>query len=325
MQETLVLATRRSALALAQSRAVRAALLARFPDLRIELKEVVTEGDRLLDRPLAEVGGKGLFVKAIEAELLAGRADFAVHSFKDLPAELPPGLAVVAVPPREAVEDVLVSRRGESLATLPRGARVGTSSLRRAVLLRRLRPDLEVVPLRGNVDTRLRKLEAGEVDAVILARAGLVRLGLADRAGEVLDPRVFLPAIAQGALALEAREGDRRVGGILRALDDPPSAARVLAERAFLRAVGGNCHVPIGAYTWWEGEILAIKGFVAAPDGTSYVEAEARGKDPEEAARALAETLLARGAARALAGWANPAPGGQDSASSAFRPDTGGA
>ncbi|MBE3550440.1 MAG: Porphobilinogen deaminase [Brockia lithotrophica] len=323
MHGTLVLATRRSALALAQSRAVRVALLARFPDLRIELREVVTEGDRFLDRSLAEVGGKGLFVKAIEAELLAGRADFAVHSFKDLPAELPPGLAIVAVPPREAAEDVLVARRGESLAALPRGARVGTSSLRRAVLLRRLRPDLVVVPLRGNVDTRLRKLEAGEVDAVVLARAGLVRLGLAELAGEILDPREFIPAIAQGALALEAREEDGAVGEILRALDDPQSAARVRAERAFLRAVGGNCHVPIGAYTWWEGEILAMKGFVAAPDGTSYVEAEARGRDPDEVARTLAEALLARGAARALAGWATPASGVRGSPSLPSPPDAG--
>jgi len=207
------------------------------------------------------------------------------------------------VPPREAVEDVFIARAGKSLATLPRGARVGTSSLRRAVFLRRLRPDLAVVPLRGNVDTRLRKLESGEVDAVVLARAGLVRLGLVERIGEILDPKEFIPAIAQGALALEAREGDQEVREILRALDDPPSAARVRAERAFLRTVGGNCHVPIGAHTWWEGEILAMKGFVAAPDGTSYVEGEARDRDPEEVARALAETLLARGAARALAGW----------------------
>jgi hydroxymethylbilane synthase len=244
----LVYATRRSALALAQCRAFVQRLKLAHPGLEFIEEQVVTTGDRIQDRPLSEVGGKGLFVKEIEEALLERRADIAVHSIKDVPAILPSGLAITCIPTREDPRDVLVSPRHIRIAKLPLGARVGTSSLRRAVCLRAARPDLRIVPLRGNVDTRLRKVEAGECDAIVLARAGLVRLGLEDRATEILSPDVSLPAVGQGALGIESRDDDLETRERLAALTDPTTSRCVHAERGVLIALGADCKTPLGAY-----------------------------------------------------------------------------
>ena len=271
----LVYATRRSALALAQCRAFCAALIAKRPGLELVEEQVVTSGDRIQDRPLSEVGGKGLFVKEIEEALLERRADFAVHSIKDVPGFLPPGLALVCVPKRADPRDVLVSPKHGTLAALPRGARVGTSSLRRLVSLRRVRPDLDLVPIRGNVDTRLRKVDAGEFDAIVLARAGLVRLGLEARATEVLSPEQSLPAVGQGALGIECREGDAATRTELAAMHDPESATCVAAERGVLVALEGDCKTPIGAFAERaQGGQLRLRAFVSEPDGSRLRDAD---------------------------------------------------
>ncbi len=270
MSPTFTYATRKSALALAQCRAFVETVRHHAPSTLFEEKQVVTSGDRIQDRPLSEVGGKGLFVKEIEEALLDRSADFAVHSMKDVPAMMPPGLAIVCVPPREDARDVLVAPRYRTLAALPEGAKVGTSSLRRAVALKARRPDLVIVPLRGNVDTRLRKVEAGEADAIVLARAGLVRLGLADRATDVLEPEVSLPAIGQGALGIEAREGDERVQALLQSVHHPETAIAVAAERGVMRALEGDCKTPIGAYGLRRGANLFVRAFAANPDGSAF-------------------------------------------------------
>jgi hydroxymethylbilane synthase len=244
----LVYATRRSALALAQCRAFVARLKAAHPDLELVEEQVVTTGDKIQDRPLSEVGGKGLFVKEIEEALLERRADLAVHSIKDVPAALPPGLMIACIPAREDPRDVLVAPRHGKLADLPSGARVGTSSLRRAACLRAARPDLVIVPLRGNVDTRLRKVDAGECDAIVLARAGLVRLELAERATEVLTPEISLPAVGQGALGIETREADEATRARLAVLADATTSRCVHAERGVLTALGADCKTPLGAH-----------------------------------------------------------------------------
>ncbi|MCL2448955.1 MAG: hydroxymethylbilane synthase [Polyangiaceae bacterium] len=281
---TLTYATRRSALALAQSRSFVADLhRAAGPLLARELV-VVTTGDRVQDQPLADIGGKGLFVREIEEALLDGRADFAVHSIKDVPARLPPGLVVACVPRREDPRDVLVAPRHRTLAALPQGARVGTSSLRRAVALAAQRPDLRIEPLRGNVDTRLRRVDAGDFDAIVLARAGLVRLGLDARATEVLPPEVVLPAVGQGALGIECRADDSRVVPIVALMNDPDSAVCVAAERGVLEALGGDCKTPLGAFAErvlpaplargvhdvGAGARLRVRAFVSRPDGSAY-------------------------------------------------------
>jgi hydroxymethylbilane synthase len=272
----LVYATRKSALALAQCRAFCDALRARCRGLELVEEQVVTSGDRIQDRPLSEVGGKGLFVKEIEDALLSGRAHFAVHSIKDVPGFLPPGLALVCVPARADARDVLVAPRHGGLASLPKGARVGTSSLRRMVSLRRARPDIDLVPVRGNVDTRLRKVDAGEYDAIVLARAGLVRLGLEARATEVLSPEASLPAVGQGALGIECREDDRETRAVLAAMHDAASAVCVAAERGVLIALEGDCKTPIAAYAERAGESLWLRAFVADPDGGHLRDADRR-------------------------------------------------
>jgi hydroxymethylbilane synthase len=265
----LVYATRRSALALAQCRAFVARLLAAHPDLELVEEQVVTTGDKIQDRPLSEVGGKGLFVKEIEEALLERRADIAVHSIKDVPASLPDGLAITCIPLREDPRDVLVAPRHGKLADLPQGAKIGTSSLRRAVCLREARPDLVIVPLRGNVDTRLRKVDAGECDGIILARAGLVRLGLADRATEVLSPEISLPAVGQGALGIEAREADHDTRARLAVLADETTSRCVHAERGVLIALGADCKTPLGAFAERiekNGVVsMRLRAFVATP------------------------------------------------------------
>ena len=269
MAEVLRLATRRSKLALAQARAYGRSLCSHHEGMQIEELHVVTSGDRIQDRSLQDIGGKGLFIKEIEEALLEGRADFAVHSIKDVPAELAPGLRIAAVPLREDPRDVLVSRDGAKLADLPQGAKVGTSSLRRSTFLLRARPDLQVGPLRGNVDTRLRKLEEGQVDAIVLAAAGLRRLGLQERASEVLSPEVMLPAVGQGALGIECRSEDEHVAQLLAATIDAHTDVRVAAERALMAAVGGSCQLPVAAYCDKHEDQLRLRGMLADADGSN--------------------------------------------------------
>lgn len=265
----LTLATRKSQLALAQARAWYATLCAAHPGLEIEELHVVTTGDRITDRPLQDIGGKGLFLKEIEEALLAHQAHFAVHSIKDVPAELAPGLTLAAIPPREDPRDALVSMSGASLQELPPGARVGTSSLRRATLLRRVRPDLLYVPLRGNVDTRLRKVREGEVDAAILAMAGLRRLCLTAQVTQIIEPDVSLPAVGQGALGIECRAGDEEVSALLRATHDPETATAVACERGVLLAAEGSCQLPIAAFAERAEGRLRLRAMLANPDGSN--------------------------------------------------------
>jgi hydroxymethylbilane synthase len=301
----LRIATRASALAVAQSRQVAGAL-ERALGVRAELVEIRTSGDRIQNAPLAAIGGKGLFVKELEEALLAGRADLAVHSAKDLPATLAPGSVLAAFPERVDPRDALLgAERGLRLAGLPRGARVGTGSLRRRAQLLAARPDLEVVPLRGNVDTRLRKLEQGGLAAIVLACAGLERLGLAERIDERIDPAVMLPAVAQGALALQARGGEA-LAADLRALDHGPTRAAVLAERAFLERLAGDCNVPLAGHAQPVGAELRLAGLLASPDGTRLLRAEASapGDRPAEAGVRAAEAILAQGGAEILAALA---------------------
>jgi hydroxymethylbilane synthase len=270
----VIYATRRSPLALAQCRAfvqrlqaIVRALGGASPeaaalDSAVEL-QIVTSGDRIQDRPLSDVGGKGMFVREIEEALLERRADFAVHSMKDLPAQLPPGLVISCIPEREDARDVLVAPSRGSLDALPSRARVGTGSLRRQMALRHHRPDLHVEPVRGNVDTRLRKVDAGDFDAIVLARAGLVRLGLENRITEVLSPDICLPAVGQGALAIECREDDARIRALLAQAHHSPTAICVAAERGVLAAVGGDCKTPLGAHAERVGDILRLRAFMA--------------------------------------------------------------
>jgi hydroxymethylbilane synthase len=284
----LVYATRRSQLALAQSRAFVASIARLEPLLAIEELTVTTTGDRIQDRPLSEIGGKGLFVKEIEQSLLDGHADLAVHSSKDIPGELMPGLYLSCFPEREDARDVLVSRSGARLAELPQGARVGTTSLRRSVQLKAVRPDLAIVPIRGNVDTRLKKCEDGVVDAIVLARAGLVRLGLAERATEVLDVSVSLPAIGQGALGVEQREGDERVARLLARVTHAETTLAVAAERGVMKAVEGDCQTPVAAYAVKSGGELWLRALLAEPDGSRLRRGERRLAWPRSEAEAAA-------------------------------------
>ncbi|HMJ57126.1 MAG TPA: hydroxymethylbilane synthase [Polyangiaceae bacterium] len=263
----LTLATRRSALALAQARAFARDLVAHWPGLAIEELHVVTTGDKVTTVPLAEIGGKGLFTKEIEEALDRGDAHFAVHSFKDVPAEVSPKFAIACVPRRADPRDVLVTRSGAGLQALSAGARIGTSSLRRAMQLALARPDLAVVPLRGNVDTRLRKLDTGELDAIVLASAGLARLGLSARATEALDPTLVVPAPGQGALAIECRAGDEATRAALAPLSDPDTEIAVACERGVMQAVGGSCTLPFGAYAFREGGSLRLHAILAGPPG----------------------------------------------------------
>lgn len=292
-QPVLVYATRKSPLALAQSRAFANTVLQANAGLTIEELTVVTTGDRVQDRPLADVGGKGLFVKEIEEALLERRADIAVHSMKDVPAELPAGLELLCIPKREDPRDVLVAPRFGTLAQLPQGARVGTGSARRKLALLRLRPDLQVLPLRGNVDTRLGKADSGELDAVVLAGAGLNRLSLGHRATDWLDPQSFVPAVAQGALGIEARGDDARVRAWLESVHHIETALCVEAERAVMRALGGDCHTPLGVHAVREGAQMQLRAWVSSPDGQAYREGTRLAAWPASAseARALGTSL----------------------------------
>ena len=284
----LRLGTRGSPLALAQARLVKAALAAAVPaladDAAVEIVVVSTQGDRIQDRTLAEIGGKGLFTEEIEAGLLAGTLDIAVHSMKDMPTALPDGLVINALLPRADPRDALIARGPRSVAELPRGAVVGTASLRRAAQLRAVRPDLEVVPLRGNVQTRLRKLDAGEVQATFLAMAGLIRLGLEPVVSAALAPEEMLPAVAQGAIGIECRAADDAVLGALAQINDGATMTRVVAERAFLAALDGSCRTPIAALAELDGDRLRLRGLVASPDGRAVERIELEGAARDSAA-----------------------------------------
>jgi hydroxymethylbilane synthase len=292
----LVIASRGSQLALWQARWVQAELASLGHESRIEI--IKTTGDKITDVPLAKVGTKGLFTKEIEEALLDGRADLAVHSLKDLPTELPTGLVLAAVPPREDPRDAVVGKR---LADLPKGAHVGTSSLRRSAQLRKLRPDLVVESVRGNLDTRLRKLDEGQYDAILLAAAGLKRLGWADRIAEILPPELMCSAVGQGALAIETRASGAGFHAC-RALDHAATHAAVTAERGVLATLGGGCQVPIGAYARIENGRLYLTGVVASPDGSEIIRAQSEGAidEAEDIGKALGRDLLNDGARRIL-------------------------
>ena len=290
----LVIATRESPLALWQAHYVKSQLEAIHQDLQVELLGMTSRGDQLLDRPLYKVGGKGLFVKELETALLDQRADIAVHSMKDVPMRMPDGLTLGVICEREDPRDALVG--ATAFDDLPQGARLGTSSLRRSCQLGRGRPDLEIGFLRGNVNTRLAKLDAGEFDAIILACAGLIRLGFSDRIGAAIDPDISLPAAGQGAVGIEFREDDERVRSLLAPLHHELTARRVLAERAVVRRLDGGCDVPIASYAELDGDTIWLRARVGATDGSVLLETEARGEDAESLGAEVAESLLSQGA-----------------------------
>ena len=298
MAETIRIATRKSPLALWQAEHVAAALRRAHPGLAVEILGMTTRGDRILDAPLAKVGGKGLFVKELEQGLLEGTADIAVHSTKDVPVDLPPGLHLPVVLEREDPRDAFVSNRYACFADLPQGARVGTSSLRRQCQLAARRPDLDIQPLRGNVNSRLAKLDGGDFDAIILAAAGLIRLGFAGRIRSCLSLEESLPAIGQGVVSIECREDDARVLALLAPLHHAETAARVWAERAMNRRLQGGCQVPIAGHAVLEADELWLRGLVGTPDGARVLRAGQRGSrdQAEEVGRRVAEELIAQGA-----------------------------
>ncbi|HEX7507287.1 MAG TPA: hydroxymethylbilane synthase [Polyangia bacterium] len=299
----IVIGTRGSLLARWQAAFIARSLRAAHADLVVEEKIIVTEGDRLTTGPLWNAGGKGLWVKEIEAALLAREIDIAVHSLKDVPGELAAGLALVAIPPRADVRDAVVSRSGASLDNLPKSARIGTTSLRRACQLKAIRPDLEIEILRGNLDTRLRKVADGVVDAAVLACAGLDRLELAARISERLPIERMLPAVGQGALAIEARSDDERVRGLAKVLNDSGTALAVSGERSFLTRLGATCRTPVAGYARLVDGQITMLGLVGRPDGSELIADKISGK-PDEAAKLgvkLADALLARGAGTILA------------------------
>ncbi|GKS58632.1 porphobilinogen deaminase [Nitrospira sp.] len=294
---TLVLGTRGSTLALHQSRWFADQVMQAWPEVTVTLKEIKTSGDKILDVPLAKIGGKGLFVKEIEEALLAREIDFAVHSMKDVPTELPDGLAITCIPRREDPRDALIARNATVFANLPRGARIGTSSLRRQAQLLQHRPDLRIEMLRGNLDTRLRKLREGQYDAIVLAAAGLRRLGWDDQITEYLSVDLSVPAIGQGALGIESRRNDDTVCDILAKLEHPSTRIAVTAERALLHRLEGGCQVPIAAHATLTGHEVRLQGLIASVDGKQIVHGENQGP-LEEAARIgtdLGTNLLERG------------------------------
>ena len=299
----IVIASRESALAMWQARHIQSRLAELRPGLSTEILGLTTEGDRRLDASLAKIGGKGLFVKELEDALAGGRADIAVHSVKDVPMTLAPQFVLAAIGEREDPRDAFVSNRYPALSALPPGARVGTSSLRRECQLRAHHPKLAIQPLRGNVPTRLRKLDEGQYDAVILAAAGLKRLGLASRITRLLDPAESLPAPGQGALGVECLQGRSELIELLAGLDHGSTARCVTAERAVSRALSGSCNVPLGAYAESRGGRLHLRAFVGAPDGSRVVSGEMEGpaSDPEALGTELAERLTSQGAGEILA------------------------
>ncbi|MCG3778799.1 MAG: Porphobilinogen deaminase [Nitrospira sp.] len=299
---SIVLGTRGSKLAVHQSEWVQAQLHALAPHVTVTLRRIQTSGDKILDVPLAQIGGKGLFVKEIEEALLSGEIDLAVHSMKDVPTELPDGLAILCVPLREDPRDALISHAGRSFADLPLGARIGTSSLRRQSQLLHARPDLTIVMLRGNLDTRLKKLREGQFDAIVLAAAGLRRLEWGHEITEYIAPVICLPAIGQGALGIEGRTDDLFIRSLLSGLNHAPSQTAILAERALLHRLQGGCQVPIAAYATLAGAQVSVEGVVASVDGKELIRDRAEGslQNPESTGVQLAEQLLERGADKIL-------------------------
>ncbi|MFW5874734.1 MAG: hydroxymethylbilane synthase [bacterium] len=295
---TIRIGTRGSKLALWQAGWVKDRILEYHPRTNIELKVIKTSGDKILDVPLAKVGGKGLFVKEIEEALLEGRIHLAVHSMKDMPGIMPDGLCIASVPEREIPWDVLIARKAPSTHELPHGAKVGTSSLRRASQLLNFRRDFEILPLRGNIDTRIKKLSSENLDAVILAAAGVKRLGYMHHATANIDPEVILPAVGQGALCIEARENDDPVMALLKEIHHHETACTVFAERAFLHRLEGGCQVPIAAFARMHGQSLDLEGMVAETDGSLMIKDRITGPadKPEALGAELAERLIKRGA-----------------------------
>ena len=303
MKSMVRIATRKSPLALWQANYVKAELEKNFPGLQVELLPMTTRGDKILDSPLAKVGGKGLFVKELEEALLRNEADLAIHSMKDVPVEFPAGLCLATICQREDPRDALVSNHFASVDALPAGARVGTSSLRRQCQLRARRPDLQVLDLRGNVNSRLAKLDAGDYDAILLAAAGLKRLGLEARITALLECGESLPANGQGAVGIECRRNDTELLDLLARLEDKATRQRVMAERAMNRSLQGGCQVPIGAYAELQGDELWLRGLVGSIDGQRILRAEMRGpvSDAEALGEKVASALLAQGADKLLA------------------------
>ncbi len=301
--ETLRIATRSSPLALWQAEEVGRRLLALYPQLDVQLVKMKTRGDKILDAPLAKVGGKGLFVKELEAGMLAGEADIAVHSMKDVPVEFPPGLSLALIMQREDPRDAFVSNQYASLHDLPANAVIGTSSLRRQTQIREKFPAITLDWLRGNVNTRLKKLDDGEYDAIILAAAGLKRLGFEDRIRSYLEPEVSLPAIGQGAIGIETRSDDEAVKALIAPLADTDTTLRVQAERAMNETLNGGCQVPLAGYAVLQGDQLYLRGLVGEPDGSRVLRAEIRGasSDARELGVRLAQDLLDQGAGEILA------------------------
>lgn len=303
MPKKLVIATRESQLALWQAEHVKARLMELHPDLDVELLGMTTQGDQILDSPLSRIGGKGLFVKELETAMAEGRADLAVHSIKDVPMDLPPGFELAAISKREDPRDAFLSRKYASLGDLPPGARVGTSSLRRQVQLRAVYPSLDVDTLRGNVNTRLRKLEEGQYDAILLAASGLKRLGLDSHIRTILTPEESLPAVGQGALGIEIRSGRPDLLALLAPLNDPETAACVRAERAMSRMLQGGCQAPIGGFAEWRDGRIHLRAFVADLEGIRFYRSEVEGDpaDPEAVGHLAARQLIAQGADQLLA------------------------
>ncbi len=307
----LRIATRQSKLALWQAEHVATRLRNAHPELQVELVKIVTQGDRILDRPLADIGGKGLFIKELEVALAEQRADIAVHSMKDVPGDLPPGMVLSAMLTRVDARDAFISKRFPDLAALPAGARIGTSSLRRQSQLRHIRSDIEIVPLRGNVDTRLRKLDDGEYDAIILASAGLIRLGLGDRITQLLPIEHSLPAVGQGIIGIECRSDDAASLEYVRVLNDATAQTCIAAERAFARRLEGSCQSPIAGYAELSGASIKLQGLIASIDGRQVFRDSILGPPADAAAlgRALAERMLFAGADQLLRELRGEQPG----------------
>jgi len=303
MSDKLVIATRSSPLALWQAEWVKGKVMERFPDLTVELLHIKTKGDKILDTPLAKIGGKGLFTKELEVAILQGEADIAVHSMKDMPIELPEGLEISVITKRETPEDAFVSNKFKTFDSLPEGAVVGTSSLRRVAQLQNKRRDLSFQSLRGNVNTRLRKLDEGVYDAIILASAGLIRLGMENRITEHLDHQTSLPAIAQGVVCIESRINDERVLSLINFLKHGTTDLAVRAERALLHRLNGGCQVPLAGHAVLDGSRINMSGLVASPDGMKMIRLEEDGstEDPESIGIRLGERLLNQGGREILA------------------------
>lgn len=294
---TIKVGTRGSALALTQSKWVVARLKERHPEASIETVIIKTTGDKLSHAPLSQIGGKGVFVKEIEEALLRQEIDLAVHSLKDMPAEIPDGLDIPVVPLREDARDALVSRGGRKLAQLPRGARIGTGSLRRGCQLKHLFGHFEIVPIRGNLDTRIRKLEAENLDAVVVALAGMNRMGMAEKVTEIIPETILVPAIGQGALGLEVRKDDGHVLKLISFMDDPESRFAIRAERAFLKCFGGGCQLPIAARAQVTGDVVSLVAVVASLDGKELIRENAAAgiRNAESLGKRTAQRILARG------------------------------